>query len=242
LEALFNSKNPDVNDLRKNGIFLIKKHRNSKYYIPTQEDIRWYNKDWKDDGLVDVKTADEYVKANIEDLNKRYPFLVTEWFCEWYDIMPDHHLLCPGELITKGDWILFFTLVNPLPGNIAISFCRLVKRLDVKQLVFIKREIVEAVWNDRDQRRKILTGDGIKAIYTYYMPYQEIRGRILTRAKEEERLVQKEKKQLWNTPSRYERSLRQIYNENKEFIETELAKGRPIEEITKEIIDERVKV
>lgn len=180
---IFHTNIQDLNDLRENGVGLIKRFRGGKVHHATKADLQWFKEDWEVFFETPVKLCDEYVTKNLDELIKRYPFLVTEWLVEWYDIQMDLPIKYTLSMPYYADWNLFFSFVYPLPPNIAIPFYRLVRRLDVKENILIKKQIVDDIWNNTDLRQKVVHGEGIPAVYTYYISYQQLRQRILTRNK-----------------------------------------------------------
>lgn len=188
LSALVSS-NSDITYDRENAILLIEKF-GKEAHPATREDIRWFWQDIEMECETDV--AWDYVQPRVRELSGQYPFLITEWFMNWYRFMPD--------IIEKGidrtgqiDWNLFFSLAYPLPGGLAVPFCVMIEKLNVAQLREVKVQIVDEVWKDPEMRKNIFKEEGIPSIYTYYMPYQTIRKRVIEKDKKTEREKIKER-------------------------------------------------
>lgn len=178
LRALISS-NPDITYDRENAVLLMQKF-GKEAHPATREDIRWF---WQDlDMECETDIAWDYVQPRIRELSEMYPFLVTEWFMNWYRFMPDiieERIDGTGQI----DWNLFFSLASPLPGGLAIPFYKMIEKLNVAQLREVKAQIVDEIWNDKEMRKSIFNWGNIPTIYTYYMPYQAIRNRVIEKDK-----------------------------------------------------------
>lgn len=222
---LLHTKDQDINDLRSTGIKLVEKFRASKVYLPKLKDLKWFKEEWEVYFEVPVPECDEFILNNYEEYNKHYPFLMTEWFLEWYELHMDfvRYTLKGGE---GFDWRLFFSLAYPLPETLTIPFYRMVKRLNVRQLVDVKREIVEDIWKNPDLRQRVFKGEIIPSIFTYYMPYQQIRTRIVARARTD----------LDNRDAPYVKAFRKIFQTYKEDINQMRREGKTGEEISQWVL------
>ena len=153
---------------------------NKDAHPATKEDIRWF---WQDIDIdCDTETAWDYVTPQVDKLSEQYPFLITEWFENWYRFMPD--------IIDKGidrtgqiDWNLFFSLAWPIPGGLAVPFYLMIKKLNVAQNRIVRIQIVDTIWKDKELRTKIINWELIPSIYINYMPYQLIRKRVIEKDK-----------------------------------------------------------
>jgi len=183
------SPNPDINENRQWQINWITAH-NLEPVMATKEDVDWF---WADMDLeIDSETAKEYVNNHLKALCDRYPFLLTEFFEEFYRYMPDC-LYYELDKVGPIDWNLFFTLAYPLPPLPCLSFRVMINKLNWAQLRIVKNQIIEEIWNNKELRRRVLEEEVISSLYTQYIPYLTIRKRLLERAKKEERLIQEEK-------------------------------------------------
>lgn len=204
------STNPDITYDRENAILLMQKH-GKEAHGATREDIRWF---WQDlDMECETEIAWDYVQPRIRELSEMYPFLVTEWFMNFYRFMPD--------IIEKGidrtgqiDWNLFFSLAYPIPGGLAVPFYKMIEKLNVAQLREVREQIVDEIWNDPEMRKKIFKEEGIPSKYTYYMAYQTIRNRVIEKDKKYQREKIKERERAIGK-SCYERQkeLRPFFNQ-----------------------------
>lgn len=183
------SPNQDINYDRENAVILMDKY-NKEPHPATREDIAWF---WQDFGMeCEKEIAWDYVQPRIRDLSEQYPFLTTEWFMNFYRYMPD--------IIDKGldgtgqiDWNLFFSLAYPLPGGLAVPFRYMIEKLNVAQLREVREQIVDEVWIDPEMKKSIFKWGTIPTIYTYYMPYQLIRKRVIEKDQKYQREKRKER-------------------------------------------------
>lgn len=176
-ESRLFSRNPDLIEDRKTAVELIELYGKTPYHA-TKDDIAWF---WADLRIEtepgDSQMAKDYVEENIEKLNTRYPFPVTEWFCNFYRYIPD---IIGQKIDNTGqvDWDLFFTLANPRPGFIC-PFWMTIEKLDVKQNQLARRQIYRECADNPELRNKLIKGDVIPSMYTYYVSYQKIRKEVL---------------------------------------------------------------
>lgn len=171
------SPNKDINENREMALELIQL-LGKPPHIATKEDKQWF---WVDmETPCDKETAWAYINYNIDTLGDKYNYIfrVTEWFSEFYRYMPE---LLYDRLDGTGqiDWNLFFTLAYPLPGNLGIPFHTMINKLNVAQLRLVKEKIVQEIYDDKELRKRVYTHGLIPSIYTYYMPYQLIRKRLI---------------------------------------------------------------
>ncbi len=185
------SPNPDITENRIAAFEMLEKY-NKPVFRHTEEDIHRF---WQDfDMEVEKEDAWDYVNYNYVKLCEMYPFEVTEWFMEFFRYMPEclwYHYDDAGDV----DWCCFFSLLYPLPGNLGISYCEMIKKLNVSQNRQVKRQILDEIWNDPDLKHKILRGDLVPSIYIYYTPYQTLRKAIIERQEKYNRALKKEKKE-----------------------------------------------
>jgi len=147
-------------------------------YVATSEDIRWF---WADlDIATDHELAREYVNNNLESLNEKYPFEVTEWLLNWYRFMPD--IIGKYNGTGQVDWNLLFTLIKPLP-QLPVPFHSVIEKLNVKQNKLVREQIYDECYENEELRKRIINYRPIPSRYTYYTPYSKIRKEVVKRAK-----------------------------------------------------------
>jgi hypothetical protein len=171
------SPNPDIIEDRKNAIELIQEF-DKEFVYAKPEDIQWF---WRDMDIDFDKVVNELAKEVVElkfekDLALRYPFGVSEWLDNWYRFMPE----IIGELDNTGqvDWNLFFSLVYPLPP-LTVPFNVLSKKLNIKWNRVIRDQIYWDCYNDPVVKEKLIKGEIIPSIYTYYTSYSKIRNEVM---------------------------------------------------------------
>jgi len=165
--------------LRKNALWLIDRCKKEPHPA-TREDITWYERDLScNDCDKDGKAlARDYVKGHFEQLNDKYPFLVSEWFEEFYYIAADSLMLRDGDT-SIVDYNLFFTLAFPLPVPLVVTFRQTIKVLNKYQRGRLKTYIVNHCYADPEIRDKILKEEAIAGHYTRYISYPRLRERII---------------------------------------------------------------
>lgn len=211
------SPNPQINELRQNGLWFIE-HFNREPHIATKADIKWF---WGDYDLeIDSEVAWEYVNENLHELNAQYSFGVTEWFMEFYRYMPDC-LEFNWDKVGAPDWNIFFTLAYPLPHLTYTSFQITIKKLNIAQTRQLKINLKEEIWNSEELREKLFKGEPISAYYLQYFTYAHLRNYIIDR----------KKKALRNRDAAYIRTFKELRETYKDEINQMIAGGKTGEEI-----------
>jgi len=173
-----NSPNQDVNENRRLGLELVEK-LSRKPHIATKSDIKWFWEDLNDFDLDPTELyslAKTYIERNFDELNKAYPFELTEWFLDWYRYMPDA-LYMGLDNTGQVDWNIFFTLAAEKLSD-SSSFHYVIKALNVTQSQYVRKAIYQKIADDPDLRDKVMKYQPLPSIFTNYCSYDRIRKEV----------------------------------------------------------------
>lgn len=171
-----------VNDLSKPLVYDKKKDfqliRSAKAIPRTEEiDLTEANGYLKECYAEEKELVEDYIKQNYEELKRKYPLVISEWFVTWYGFWADRDGLRKHLL----DWVLYFSLLNPrLADHPQVRFARVIGRLNTIIRAETKPGFLEYCWKNEEIRGKVLRGEQFD-YPRYICPYSTIFSYILKR-------------------------------------------------------------